>query len=156
MILGIDPGASGGLALLSDNGMDLEVIPMPWITHVGINVEPVRSWIIKASRVFLEDIQVRPGEGVKATKTSCVNWGRIMGIADGLSVSLKVVQAKDWQKLAGVSSRDKRERKATSVALAQRTWPQCSFMPTERCTKPSDGMAEAALIAEYGRRTNGI
>lgn len=156
MIIGIDPGASGGIALLANNGMDLEVHAMPWLTGQGINPEPIRSWLIQADKVFIEEIQVRIGEGVKATKTSCSNWGRLIGMAEALQRPLFIVRPQVWQSFAGINIRERKERKAAAVAKAQRIWPSVSFLPTERCKVPSDGMAEAALIAEYGRRTNGV
>jgi hypothetical protein len=127
---------------------------MPWLTNVGINVEPIRSLLLTADHVVIEDVQVRPGEGIKSTRTTCVNWGRLVGIAEGLSLPVTIVHPKTWQKvmLAGFGKMDKVSRKAASVSVAQRLWPGTSFMPTERCKRPSDGMAESALIAEWGRR----
>ena len=42
-----------------------------------------------------------------------------------------------------------------SITAATRLWPTETFLPTPRCTKISDGMTDAALIAEYGRRAIG-
>jgi hypothetical protein len=32
-------------------------------------------------------------------------------------------------------------------------WPDERFLPTDRCIKSHDGAIDAALIAEYARRT---
>lgn len=153
IIVGVDPGAEGGIATL--HGEELSVVPMPWLPTQGIETEAVRHLFMAADHVVIEDISVRPGQSVVAVKTSCANWGRLVGIAEGLSCPLTIVRPQEWQRvvLAGRTKGDRKARKAASVAVAQRLWPACTFLPSERAKKPSDGMAEAALIAEWARRT---
>jgi hypothetical protein len=54
--------------------------------------------------------------------------------------------------LAGTPGEDTKQR---SVIAAQRLFPNVSLLPTPRCKKPSDGIADALLIAEWGRRKMG-
>jgi hypothetical protein len=42
--------------------------------------------------------------------------------------------------------------KNTSIAVCKRLFPDVSLLPSERCRKDHDGMAEALLMAEYARR----
>ena len=42
--------------------------------------------------------------------------------------------------------------KNTSIDLCKRLFPDINLLATPRSRKPHDGMAEALLIAEYGRR----
>lgn len=156
VLLGIDPGASGGVAMMSDSSANVEVWPMPWITGVGINPEPLRTWLLSADHVFIEALVTMPTgkEGAKSVRTTVGQWWRIHGMAEMVQRPITIVQSKAWQKTFGIANKDKTLRKAASVAVAQRLFPGCSFMPTERCKKPSDGMAEAVLICEHGRRTS--
>jgi len=152
LILGIDPGANGGIARIAGNA--LEVWPMPWIAGQGIQVPTVRFLFQTADHVFIEKAFVMPKQGIVSAATTIGEWKRIIGMAEGLSLPITIVPAKAWQKvmLAGMATSDKQARKSASIAVAQRLWPSVSLFPTERSRKPSDGMAEAALIAEYGRR----
>ena len=42
--------------------------------------------------------------------------------------------------------------KNTSIEVCKRLFPGVNLKATDRCKKDHDGMAEALLIAEYGRR----
>jgi len=37
---------------------------------------------------------------------------------------------------------------------ARQLWPDETWLASPRCTKPHDGMIDAALIAEYARISN--
>lgn len=45
-----------------------------------------------------------------------------------------------------------RDTKAMSILAAHRLFPGVSLLRTDKCKKPDDGMSDALLIAEYGRR----
>ena len=42
--------------------------------------------------------------------------------------------------------------KNTSIDVCKRLFPQVSLLPSGKCRKDNDGMAEALLMAEYARR----
>lgn len=42
--------------------------------------------------------------------------------------------------------------KAASALVAQRLWPGVDWRASARCSKPHDGLTDAACIAEWGRR----
>ena len=44
--------------------------------------------------------------------------------------------------------------KAAALNVAKQIFPAETWLKSERCTKPHDGMIDAALLAEYGRREN--
>jgi hypothetical protein len=44
------------------------------------------------------------------------------------------------------------DTKAMSELACKRLFPDVKFTATDRCTKTHDGMTDATLIAEYGRR----
>jgi hypothetical protein len=58
-----------------------------------------------------------------------------------------------WQKvmLPGCAKGD---TKPAALARARQLWPAESWLASPRCSKPHDGMIDAALIAEYGRIKN--
>ena len=151
VILGIDPGIKGGICFLYPD--DIAVHPMPptdsdwsWFRSVCMAYKP---------QAFVEKVHSLPKQGVASTFKFGTGYGFIRGMLIGLSVPTYLVTPQAWMKtmLAGESKADK---KAASIAVAARMWPDCSFLPSERCRKPSDGMCEAALIAGYGRLRLGI
>jgi hypothetical protein len=62
-------------------------------------------------------------------------------------IPFELVRPQKWKREFSCTS-DKNK----SIEVAQRMFPDVSLMRTERCTKPHDGIAEALLMAEYGRR----
>ncbi len=48
----------------------------------------------------------------------------------------------------------KTDTKAMSLVAAQRIFPNESFLATERSSVPHDGLVDAALICEFGKRMN--
>lgn len=157
VISGIDPGASGGIAHIVAGV--LEVIPMPWIEKQGIDPYRVREFLLPSKHVFLEQVQVRPDENRHSTAVACTQWGRLRGIVEGLGIPLTIVHPQTWRKemdcripSGGEAYERKRALKAKSVSVARSQWPRQRFLATERCKVPHDGMCEAALIAEFGRR----
>lgn len=48
----------------------------------------------------------------------------------------------------------KGDTKPRALAKALQLWPGETFLASERCRVPHDGMIDAALIAEYGRINN--
>lgn len=157
VVTGIDPGASGGIAHLVAGV--LEVIPMPWITNEGIDGPVLKQFLAYSKHVFIEQVQVRPGQSVVALKTSLTQWGRCCGIVEGMGIPLTLVHPQTWRKemecqipKGGTPEARRRALKARSIVRARQIWPRERFLPTERCKVANDGMCEAALIAEYGRR----
>ncbi len=68
-----------------------------------------------------------------------------------LSIPYDLMSAQKWQgvMLTGAGTED---RKAASVIVAQRKWPKQDWRRSEQARKAHDGLTDAALIAEYGRR----
>ena len=80
------------------------------------------------------------------------------GVAQGwawmltaLGIPYQLTRAKTWGKVMhqGIEHKDP---KARSIEAARRLWPGQSLLRTPRCTTPDDGIAEALLLAEFGRR----
>ena len=89
-----------------------------------------------------------PGQGV----TSMFHFGKSAGYIEGVLAALRIpcqlIAPQKWKRYYGLHS-----DKAESIVLCQQKYPDINLLPTPRCRKPSDGMAEALLIAGYGRET---
>lgn len=151
MILGIDPGLGGALALYNPAGDTLCVHDMPTTTRRGKRVVDeyelariVDAWARQIKQAWLEMATPRPGTGVGILATSLRNYGLIRGVIVANFIPLHDVPPATWKRAMGVT-----KDKATSRAKACELLPE--HAPLFRRVKDSD-RAEAALIALYGAR----
>jgi hypothetical protein len=147
MYIGIDPGKRGGIAWTSGKTQGVYLMPETTLAAYGLLVGIATG--IKPT-VIIEQVQVMgKAFGAKAALSYGQGYGELIGIATALGLKIVEVRPSTWKKAMKLSS-DKNE----SIALCERLFPEVILLPTPRCTKPSDGMAEALLLAEYGRRLN--
>lgn len=153
--LGIDNGLRGGLVWLSETGEILRKEVMP-TQNIGKNdivdyddLSVLLAFDLEAHVLF--EGAAKFSQGVKAL---CSTW-HSCGIVETTLKSLKMrwegIDAQRWQK-AILPGRKSGETKAAALATATKLWPRELWLETPRCSKPHDGMIDAALIAEYARR----
>lgn len=151
MICGIDPGASGAIAWLSDDGHLICVEDLPTVqVKVG---KTMRTRMVPALlaamlrdkppvHVFLEEVQPVGSNGGIALFGLGKSAGLIEGVLSGMGIAMTLVRPTVWQKHFG-----QRGDKGASRATAARLWPGCA----ERFARvKDDGRAEAVLIGAYG------
>lgn len=145
--IGIDPGLSGAIAVISPNGA--YAIPFDEEEYVTT----LKSCIDEkyAIRAVVEHVGAMPKQGVASTFKFGTNFGWIQGVLFALGIPYELVRPQKWKKEFSCTS-----DKNTSVSVARRLFPSVSLLATPRCNKPHDGMAEALLMAEYARRKDKI
>jgi crossover junction endodeoxyribonuclease RuvC len=147
IILGIDPGVSGALALLA-NG-EVHVIDMPVVEVRGkrlIDATAVRRAIMEGfpyltNMIVLEHVQGVQGSGATSAFSFGRGFGIVEGVVAGLGLPLTLVRPTVWTKALGVS-RDKGQHRLT----ASRLWPQQSQLFAR---VKDDGRADASLLAHW-------
>lgn len=146
-ILGIDPGLTGGLALLC--GDALMAVPMPVLTlnyRGEINLAELRrilgQW--EPTHAWIEKQQAMPRQGVSSSFRTGQNYGDLRGFLLASLIPFYEVRPAAWKKVMNVPA-----DKAAAVAIASRMYPAYSHLWSRR---KDDGIAEAALIAAYGQR----
>lgn len=165
--IGIDVGMDGGLVCLGPDGQLQLKNPTPTIEpkkrrEVDIpavvrffeaavmHAEP-KPYSGRSVRVFIERAQAMPKQGV----SSCFSYGRafgtMLGIVGALGLPFEVVGPQTWQK-AMFHDIPHENTKKVAALVCSRIWPKMDFRATERSKKAHDGICDAALIAEYGRR----
>ena len=167
MILGIDPGLDGGLALLGTNPTQLHVIPT-----IGTSKKGQRVIDETALRTLLEDIQIRskressslfafvekvhamPKQGVTSTFSFGCGYGLLRGILCGLCIPYRLVMPKEWQRVV-LEGLNRKQPKVAAADYVSRAWPLLDFKATPRCTTRHSGLVDAVCIAEYGLRVMG-
>lgn len=151
MILGIDPGLSGALALLSPEGNVLAIEDMPTI-EVVINGKKRRNMppvalaniirILAPQKAFLENVGVRPGEGAVGAFSFGRNLGQIEGVLAALQIPTTLVHPATWKRRMNIPA-DKGGARMKAMAL---------FPDKVDLFKrvKDDGRAESVLLAYYG------
>ena len=154
-ILGIDPGLDGGLALLRDDGSAMTCV----MTAVGegrreLDLARVAYHLVMwtPQHVIIEAQQSMPKQGVASSFRIGLNYGQLVGLVRGLGLALTVVRPQQWQKVMLAGAPKTGGTKAAAAVVASRLWPGIDWRASSRCKGPHDGMVDAALIAEYGRR----
>ena len=172
IFIGIDPGLKGALASIrtvsTGNGSpqrDCRAWPVPLVPSAkGRNqydLPALREWLFEQgplAALFATVEQSGPlPPNVKAGSLAQYNRGISEGwlwMLTALRIAHQGVRPRTWQKVmhAGTKGADTKQK---SIVAAQRLFPNASLKRTERSRKDDDGMAEALLLAEYGRRTHG-
>ena len=159
VIVGIDPGLSGGVAILGMDG-DVKSLSITPTLSVGktkrdYDMQEMKS-LLSVDGVlwaFIESQSARPGQGVSSTFKTGYGYGIWMALISSCEISLNVVSPRAWtsKMLSGVPG----DGKNRNILAAKRLFPKADLRKSERARKPHDGIADALLIAEYGRRQIG-
>lgn len=142
VFVGIDPGKSGAIAVLYPNG-SIEAQPFNSTNYVDI----LKGLENQEVMCCLEKVSAMPGQGVVSMFNFGHNLGFIEGVLQTAGIPYQLVPPQTWKKEFSLSS-DKNK----SIEVCQKLFPKISLLATERSRKPSDGIAEAVLMAEYARR----
>lgn len=149
MIIGIDPGITGAVAILNDDGSLHDVFDMPVIQpgkRKRINSSGLARLIEEnmsefVTVAYIEQVGAMPGQGT----ASMFSFGHAAGVADGvlaaLSIPIEYVTPQIWKKNYSLNGKDKEASRAKGIQL----YPQASL-----ARKKDVGRAEAILIARYG------
>ena len=144
--VGIDVGKKGALAILNDDTLEIKCHYFDYDKYKEIFRYCQQSKCV----VFIESVHAMPHQGVTSMFNFGQHFGQLLGMLDILDIPYELVNPQKWKKEFSCTA-----DKNTSIQVAKRLFPTVSLKPTERCTKDSDGMAEALLIMEYGRRHYG-
>ena len=145
--IGIDPGKNGGIAIIKTFGNKIEQVGAKCYSDedlLGILAD-AEKYIQKVC--YLEHVHAMPKQGVSSTFNFGMNFGFIQGVLKVYEIPYELVTPQKWKKEFSCTS-----DKNTSIEVCKRLFPNVNLKATERCKKAHDGMAEALLIAEYGRR----
>lgn len=140
--IGIDPGKTGAMAVI--NKYVTKVIPFNPRSYIK-ELTAVTSF--SSCVCCLEHVSAMPGQGVTSMFHFGENFGWIQGVLEAFGIRYELVRPQKWKKEFSITG-----DKNSSIAVCKRLFPGISLLPTERCRKENDGMAEALLMAEYARR----
>ena len=142
--IGIDPGKNGGIAFINSTYNYQLVYPFSEEVLLRELGACYRDYDM---RCVLEKVNAMPGQGVVSMFNFGQNYGFIQGVLKAYGIPYELVTPQKWKKEFSCTS-----DKNTSIEVCKRLFPNVYLKATSRCKKDHDGMAEALLIAEYGRR----
>lgn len=150
--IGVDPGKNGGYAVISKSETRQAVFAYPWDDDLfAMDMASLMQFKEHGIVAAVEKVGAMPGQGV----TSMFHFGRSAGYIEGvlaaLGIPFQLVPPAKWKKEFSLIGKDK----GVSIVTCRRLFPELDLKRTEKCRTDSDGMAEAALIAEYARRKFG-
>lgn len=167
MIIGIDPGCSGALVILQDDGGIVDTLLMPTIkvgTKSRVNGAAisawVNNWILALSpeeggrpeiHAYLEQVNAMPSGGPGSKRTmgtaSAFTFGHAAGLVEGVvtgaGIPLTLVTPQAWKKKAGLIGQDKDAARSRAIQL----YPGCRLLDLKG---KGQAIADAILIARHG------
>jgi crossover junction endodeoxyribonuclease RuvC len=164
VVVGIDPGKTGGAVALGLDGSALEWIaanhPEEGYTVKGKGgghyiPSAMALWLYdvdqdyKVVGVVVEQQQARPIEGRSSVFTTGYGFGIWIGILAALRFRYTVAKPTVWTRAVFGSKPKGDEKKARSVTTAAARVPDLP-LTWGRKTKPHDGLSDAACLALYG------
>lgn len=154
LIVGIDPGLSGALAILDhDDVLLLEDLPTVQFSDARIKhridgaglarmLEPFAGEVFMA---IVEKVGARPGEAASGAFSFGFTSGCIAGVLAALNIPTTLVTPATWKKSLGLGS-DKDLSRSRALELFPSQAGKLS-------RKRDHDRAESLLLAEWGRRT---
>jgi len=152
IIIGIDPGLSGGIAVL-DNNKVLDLFDMPVMADGKKNKKQLNSALLaklikesisntSESAVIVEQVNAMPGQGV----TSMFNFGQTFGAIKGICATLELpiffVRPSKWKKHFELINTSKDASRTKAIEM----YPHLS----EKLSKKKDvNKSDAILIARF-------
>jgi hypothetical protein len=142
---GIDPGVSGGLAVLWPDGKIHSTCKLAdrstFLSAMGSPLELV---------ILIERVWATPQMGVTSAFTFGNNFGWLTGVLDASGREYREITPKGWQREMGLIQSGGKigrnaEKKARNKELAVSLWPDARI---------TNATADALLIAEYCRRVS--
>ena len=136
IVIGIDPGASGCIAIMECDGVTFQRLD-------GTEADIAAALAVHrndSAFAFIERVHSMPKQGVASSFKFGQSYGFLRGLLFANGIPFEEVAPQKWQKAMGCMTKgDKR----VSKARAQQLFPHLHVVHAN---------ADALLIAEYGRR----
>jgi len=146
-VIGIDPGLSGGIAVLEPDGSVVEAVKMPGTMMDIYNF--LKGYSGSGYVCYMEQVgHGMPGQSSKATATFARHCGHLDMALLALGIATNTVTPNKWEKsyqLGRSKEYSKTEWKNRLKAKAQQMFPSIG-------KKITLSTCDALLLAEYGRK----
>ena len=129
LVIGIDPGISGGLAFISEN--EVKAVKMPETERdiwdcINAEIQKCKYW--KDILIIIEKVHAFPGkQGISSTWKFAQNYGFLRGLVVALECQLIDISPQKWMKEFVITSskgKTKTQHKNELKQKAQQFFPQ--------------------------------
>jgi len=160
--VGIDNGLDGGIAIIGPSGnlVDLQIMPTESngkrrrTDPLGVR-DIICNYPIEQLNVVYE--KVSGSKSALAAASMADSFSAVEAVLRLSGIRREPVTARTWQKqfwtVPKMAKGAKFDTKSAALKSAKQLWPHQDWRKSERSKKPHDGLVDAALIAEYARRT---
>lgn len=147
LIVAIDPGQTGAIAILDENGKTELVRDLPIIRDgklAWVDGGQLQSMILAArkgrdARAVVERVSAMPRQGVSSSFNFGVGFGSVLSVLQALHLPIELVTPAQWKGALGLT-RDK----GASLDKARLLFPLAELHMAKH-----DGRAEALLLAHW-------
>jgi hypothetical protein len=147
--LGIDPGAKGAIACLEGGLINIEDFPRHSDGSMDhFKLAAICSRFDFARFALIEDVHAMPHDGRVSLAAFMQNFGAWKQALSSAMINWRAISAKTWKRQLGVTA-----DKATSIAMAERLYPQAAGLLRGERGGLKDGRAEALLLAHLAKQT---
>jgi hypothetical protein len=184
-LVGIDPGLSGGIVFLPQDGVgEPKRFVMPVIEIKGkgkvktkheYNLGAIRQMLVEngATHVFVEKqqpmtkpqiqrcgkcgtiVNTTQAQGIISTFQTGRGFGLLEGLLAGMQLRYTIVAPQSWQPKM-LGGIPGADSKAKARVVAGQLFPGLDLRANDRCRVPHEGITDALLIAVFGERILGI
>ncbi len=157
MIIGIDPGCTGAIVVMTEGMNYVDHLNTPTIkvgTKSRVNGAAVAAFLRETigeftAHAYLEQVGAMPGQGVSSMFTFGHAAGVVEGILQGLGIPYTLVTPQAWKKRAGLIGKDKDAARSRAIQL----YPNLRVLDLKG---KGQAVADAILLARFGRPGEGI
>jgi hypothetical protein len=157
-VIGIDPGYSGGIVKLGSTGVvdKCSVIPIikdkkKKIVDITMLRRLIFSLAPRTTMAFIEMATAMPKQGVVAMFNYGVCFGIIQGVVASMGIPITLVHPRTWTNKMHLGVDKTLSTKTRSLVTVKRLFPNVNLC-VNNSKKFHDGLVDALLIAEFGRR----
>ena len=141
-VVGIDPGKTGAIAVLSDNTViELFDLSGDYKNNTDYLIQAITS-CTEDPLVILEKVHAHPKEGVSSVWTFAEGYGVLLGVLTALGIEYEQVHPAVWKRALDLIGKDKN----ASRAKAKELFPALE----DKLKRTTDhGRSDAVLIAKW-------
>jgi len=164
---GIDPGLKGGVLILKDQEIVFKSV-MPVTASKEVDSRELGKILHKYKKlgsvhVVFEKFGGFFGYAKKAAVSLGTQCGAIQATCELVGVPFTRYMPTQWAKVMFEGQtviykkgkdKSKKDTKKMALAVAKRLYPKETFLATSRSSVPHDGLCDALMLAEFGRRKN--
>lgn len=154
VIIGVDPGVNGAIAVISSNGSAISTVDMPSTAEGSGSKQQCNAYLLanvisaickehNVLLVVLEHVTAMPKQGVTSSFNFGMNYGIVKGVIGAFKLPVRLVRPSIWKKHYAIG-RDKEIARQKAISR----WPS---MADRLRRKLDSDRAEALLIADFGR-----